>query len=160
MLTSSAMLTSSSTTRTCSGEPSARVSDGAWFVTGMLTASPENIAGTLGVGCEVPVNGGAVVAVPGGKGSAGDLRADAELHAAALVDLGVEHLVVEGRGSGLLEEHTGAVLLEHLVTRLGRLGGHHVQGGRVRSVLADAEPGSALVGTWVDALVDDGLHDD
>ena len=49
------------------------------------------------------------------------LVADPELDGAGLVDLRVEHFVVEGDRGGGVEEDPGAPGLEHLVARLRAL---------------------------------------
>src|SRR5690606_35562661 len=67
------------------------------------------------------------------------LHADAELHRPVVVDLGVEHLVVERDRGVLLEEDPGAAGLEHRVAGVRRAGGEHVQRRRVRRVLGDAQ---------------------
>ena len=57
------------------------------------------------------------------EASAARLHGDGELHAAGLVHVGVEDLVVERPGGVLLQEDPGAVLLEDPVARVRGVGG-------------------------------------
>src|SRR4051812_1673735 len=125
MLTSSAMLTSSSTTRTWSGDPSRRVRAGAWLVSGMLTASCENLSVTLREACDVPVKSAAQVP------DARPRRAPPLRRAAAHVDRGVLALLVRDPVAVVDRRHSPAAPQQ-----------------RRRALLGDSDDGRVALRWW------------